>query len=231
VLDTRTGALLRTLPLAGEPDTLVVDERTARVFVANRGAGMVSVLDAHDGTLLRTVTIGGQPTALAVDERRGRVYVVDGGAGTLSLLDAHSGRLLCTVPVDPTPNPDYALPDALAVDAARDRVYLSTWGPLAQGPGGLTLGGPGTLWVLDARTGTVRRRLTVGVAPQAVAVDERSGRVVVVNGGGVIRAPQSWLTAWTQQARAWLPWLGRVAPAPPTPACVPGSVSVIATPA
>ena len=189
------------------------------------------MLDAHDGTLLRAVTIGGQPTALAVDERRGRVYVVNAGEGTLCLLDARSGTLLHTVPVDPTPNPDYVLPDTLAVDAARDRVYLSTWGPLVRVQGGLTVRGAGLLSVLDARTGALLRRLTVGVAPQAVAVDQRSGRVVVVNAGGVVRAPQSWLTAWTQGARASLPWLGRVAPSPPPHALVPGSVSVIDGPA
>jgi YVTN family beta-propeller protein len=228
VLDSRSGALLRTTPLGGGPSALAVDERTARVFVANSNDGTVSALDAHNGTLLRTITIGDQPTALAVDERRGRAYVVDADAGTLSLLDATGGTLLRTVRVDPTPSLAYPLPCALAVDEARDRVYLSTWGPLVPAHNELTLRGMGTLYVLDARTGTVLRRIAVGVAPVAVAVEEVSGRIVVVNYGGVVaRNTDGWSEQWTRRLRAWLPWLGRLA-APASPSIrVPGSVSMI----
>jgi YVTN family beta-propeller protein len=228
VLDTRTGALLRTIPLGGESSALAVDERTARVFVANSSSGTVSLFDAHDGTLLRTITIGGQPNALAVDERRGRVYVVNADAGTLSLLDAASGTLLRTVRVDPTPSVAYPLPYALAVDEARDRVYLSTWGGLESINGALALPGNGWLYVLDARTGAVLRRIVVGVAPVAVAVEEVSGRIVVVNHGGVVaRDTDGWSEQWTRRLRAWLPWLGRLAAPALPPIRVPGSVSVI----
>jgi YVTN family beta-propeller protein len=231
VLDTRTGALLRTITLRGESSALAVDERTARVFVANGSSGMVSLLDAHDGTLLRTITIGGQPTALAVlavDERRGRVYVINADDGTLSLLDATGGTLLRTVRVDATPSLVYPLPYTLAVDQARDRVYLSTWGGLGPSYEGIALRGNGTLYVLDARTGTVLRRIEVGVAPVAVAVEEVSGRIVVVNHGGVVaRNTDGWSEQWTRRLRAWLPWLGRLAAPASPPIRVPGSVSVI----
>lgn len=228
VLDTRTGALVRVTPVGSGPDALVVDGRTARVFVANSGAGTVSVLDVHDGTLLRTIPLGGQPTTLAVDERRARVYVACAAAGTLSLLDARSGTLLATRRVDPFASAAYTLPDALAVDAARDRVYLSTDGPLVPGPRGLTLRGNGMLYVLDARTGTVVRRITVGVAPQAVAVDESSGRVVVINSGGeVLHWADGWLEEGLRRLRVWLPWLSRVTPSAPSITRVPGSVSVL----
>jgi hypothetical protein len=82
--------------------------------------------------------------------------------------------------------------------------------------------------VLDARTGTVRRHIAVGVAPRAVGVDERSGQVVVVNGGGeVLRAPADWGALWLGRLRQWLPWLGRGAAPQPTTEHVPGSVSLI----
>jgi YVTN family beta-propeller protein len=226
LLDTRTGALLQRTQVGSGPDALAVDERSARVFVASSTAGTLSVLDARSGTLLRTVTLGGRPSALAVDERRRRVYVAD--AGTLSVLDATSGALVRTVRVEPTPRLVYALSYALAVDAARDRVYLSTDGPVVQGPSGPTLQGDGTLYILDARTGAVRGRIAVGVAPQALAVAASSGRVVVANGGGaVLRAPADWGALWLGRLRQWLPWLGRGAAPQPTTARVPGSVSLI----
>jgi DNA-binding beta-propeller fold protein YncE len=228
MLDTRTGALLHVTAVGSGPSALAVDPMTGRVFVACEGDATVRVLDARSGAPLRTVTLPAAPSALAVDERRGRVYVISAAAGLLSLLDARTGALLATRRVDPFASAAYARPDALAVDEARDRVYLSTDGPLGPGPRGPTLRGNGTLYVVDARTGAVLRRIAVGVAPQAVAVDARSGRVVVLNGGGeVLRPLADWSAPWIGRLRQWLPELGRGAPPQPTTERAPGSVSLI----
>jgi DNA-binding beta-propeller fold protein YncE len=230
VLDTRTGALLHVTAVGSGPSALAVDPVSRRVFVACAGDATVRVLDASSGAPLRTVRLDAAPSALAVDARRGRVYVASAAAGTLSLLDARSGTLLHTLRLDPFASVAYALPDVLAVDEARDRVYLTTYGPLEQVDGALALRGEGTLYVLDARTGAPLRRIAVGVAPRAIAVDEASGRVVVGNGGGmVLRAPAGWGEPWIGRLRAWLPWLGHFATPAPVLARVPGSVSVIET--
>lgn len=226
VLDARSGALLRTIPVGSGADTLAVDARTGRVFVGNRLTGTVGVLDARDSTWLRTVVVGGQPSALAVDQRRGRVYVVTGDSGTVSVLDAARGRLLRTVQVAPHPRLGYPLPDPLAVDEGRDRVYVTMGGGLEPVGGSLVVRGQGTLTVLDARSGAVRRRLGVGVAPLALA--EGSGQVVVVNRGGVVAVPtDDWLAQGARRLQVWLPWLGRIGPHRPAVVRVPGSVSVI----
>lgn len=228
VLDTRSGALIRRTPLGLGSSPLAVDPSSGRVFVACTDDDSVRVLDARSGAPLRTVTLGVAPSALAVDERRRRVYVVSAAAGTLSLLDARTGALLATRRVDPFARAAYPLPEALAVDAARDRVYLSTYGPTDHGPNGLTLRGNGTLYVLDATTGAVLRKITVGVAPQAVAVDKHSGRVVVLNGGGMVtQTPEGWGAPWLGRLRAWLPWWGHVARPASSITQAPGSVSVI----
>jgi hypothetical protein len=65
----------------------------------------------------------------------------------------------------------------------------------------------------------------VGVAPQAVEVG--SGRVVVVNSGGLLRAPQGWLERWRRSVARWMPWLGRIVLRGPDVVLVPGSVQVI----
>jgi DNA-binding beta-propeller fold protein YncE len=229
VLDTRTGALLRVTVVGSGPEALALDPKAGRAFVACAGDDTVWVLDARSGALVRTITLDVAPTALAVDARRGRVYVASAATGTLSLLDAASGALLRTLRIDPRIDPLAGVAYALAVDEARDRVYLSTSGPLEQGPSGLVPRGGGTLNVLDARTGTVLRRIAVGAAPQAVAVEAGSGRVVVVNrGGAVMRTPDGWGEPWVGRLRAWLPWLGRFTKPVPSLTHVPGSVSLIA---
>jgi DNA-binding beta-propeller fold protein YncE len=227
VLDTRSGTVIGRISVGSDASALAVDPTSGHVFVACTD-DTVRMLDARTGAPLRTVTLEAAPSALAVDERRGRIYVISAAAGTLSLLDAQTGAPLATRRIDPTADPSFALPDALAVDEVRDRVYLSTFGPLGPGLHGRTLRGNGTLYVLEARTGAVLRRIAVGVAPVAVAVDERSGQVVVVNGGGeVLRAPADWGALWIGRLRQWLPWLGRGAAPQPTTERVSGSVSVI----
>jgi hypothetical protein len=82
--------------------------------------------------------------------------------------------------------------------------------------------------VLDARTGAVLYRIAVGVAPQAIAEEESSERVVVVNrGGAVVHPADDWLAQGARRLQARLPWLERLAPRPPSNYHAPGSVSLI----
>jgi len=123
-LDGRTGRLLRTAPVGQNPNTIVADEGTGRVFALNAGnnqgdVGTVSVLDARSGAVLRTTTVGYQPNGAAIDARRGLVFVANGGGSTVSVLDARNGRLRGTWRVVDGPG-------AVVVDARTDHVFVSS---------------------------------------------------------------------------------------------------------
>lgn len=224
VLDTRSGALLRTVRVGASPVALAVDARTGRAFVVAADDNTLSVLDTRDGRVRRTVAVGIMPVAVAVNVRRHRVYVVNAGDGTLSLLDARTGTLRHTRPLAPAAGAFALAPYALAVDEARDRVYVTAWGRLDQA--GVFVG-KGRLFVLDAREGTVLRSIVVGVAPRVVTVESGSGRIVVVDSGGMVRAPQGWLERCRQAVAGWTPWLGRIAPPALDVVQVPGRVQVL----
>ncbi len=227
VLDTRSGTLVRTVVVGRDAAALAVDGTTARVFVANSAADTVSVLDTRTGVVLRTVRVGGAPAALAVDARDGHVFVANSDDGTLSMLDAGSGVLRHTVAVFLAPTiRAVTQPYALVVDEARARVYVTACGGLDRS--GLRTGS-GHLAVLDARSGALLRTLPLGVAPRAVAVQEGSGRLIVVDSGGVLPAAPRGAAPWLQRVMGWVPWLGRLVPRPPVASRVPGSVSVIGT--
>lgn len=122
-LDGRTGRLLHTAGVGQNPNTMVVDEATGRVFALNMGNnqgddGTVSVLDARSGLLLRTTTVGYQPDGAAVDVGRNRVFVSDGGGATISILDARDGRVRGTWRV-------VSGPGAVAVDERTGRVFVN----------------------------------------------------------------------------------------------------------
>jgi DNA-binding beta-propeller fold protein YncE len=46
--------------------------------------------------------------------------------------------------------------------------------------------GTGSIDIVNAATGAVLCTVPVGVAPRALAIDERTGRTVVVNAGGPV---------------------------------------------
>jgi DNA-binding beta-propeller fold protein YncE len=83
ILDSRTAAVLRTVPAAQSPRALAVDAQSGQLFVATCGSpttpGSLLVLDARSGALRRTLPLGVCPTALAVDQQRGRLVVADAG--------------------------------------------------------------------------------------------------------------------------------------------------------
>src|ERR687885_94397 len=123
--------------------------------------------------LVRTVAVGRMPSAMAVDTRRGRVFVADEGANSVSMLDARRGRLLRTVPVGPAPT-------GIAVDAQAGHVLIVNQGTFQPAPAFYSHE-HGTVTVLDARSGTVLRTVTVGYGPRALALDARRGRAFVAN--------------------------------------------------
>lgn len=218
LLDARMGRLLRQIALGGEPEMVAVDGRVGHAFVADTMGDRVSVIDTRTDAVLATTPVGLRPSALVVDEREGHVFVANEEDGTVSMLDAASGAVLRTIAVAPHPS-------ALAVDERRGRIVVASVGPLAAYG---IVRGHGSVCVLDAVTGAVRRSVAVGVGPRSLAVDERSGRIVVVNTGGAVQPSPGWLDQWLQRLPSWLRRPPRRAPATTV---APGSVSVITLPA
>ena len=118
VLDTRTGAAVRTVSVGRSLDAIVVNARTGRAFLADSGAGAVHVLGHAPRRYVRTVRVGAEPL-VAVDARRQRVVVAS--ATGLSVLDARSGRVRRRAPL--------ALDaDALVVDERTGHVFIVSVG-------------------------------------------------------------------------------------------------------
>ena len=81
-----------------------------------------------------------------------------------------------------------AIDAAVAIDARRHRAYVVSQvygGPIPPHhyyPYGNRPLGRGHLSVFDTRTGQLLRTIAVGYGPQAVVIDESSGRVYISNG-------------------------------------------------
>ncbi len=162
VLDEDSLALLRAVPTGNFPRSPAVDERTARVFVANQASGTMNILDARTGRLLRTVAVGrgplGPSAAPVVDEAAGRVFFAAyGSRDNVVMLDAASGAVLRRVTVS-------ALPEVIAVDRRIGRVIVA---------------GAGSASVLDARTGAVLSTTALPGSPGKLLADESGHRAFI----------------------------------------------------
>ncbi len=133
------------------------------IRIADGARGYVAMLDGRSGRVLRTVAAGGYPMPL-VDDPAGRGVAVGDQDGTVRLLDAATGRVRWATRAGSGLG--------LAVDARTGAVVV------ADGPAD-------RVNVLDARGGAVLLTIPVspGAHPDIVAVDPRSGRIVVAGPG------------------------------------------------
>jgi len=175
-LDARTGAVIGASGVGAAPRSVAIDARTRRAFIPNTSDGTVSVLETVGGRVIATSPVGAGPTAVAVDAWTQRAFVANSAANTVTVLDARTGVALGAVAVG-------SWPQTLAVATWTSRVFV------VNGVGG-------TVSVLDARTGTRLRTVAVGAprpravgetSPVDVLVDERGGRVFVLNGSDLDR--------------------------------------------
>ena len=191
ILDTHTGATVRTLTLGGQvPYAMVVDTVTSRLFVATGPmppntpgeGGNVRVLDTRTGALVRTVPLHTippfTPGALAMDETAGRVFVAltdftsQSALGTLWVLDATTGAVVRAVAAGRGAA-------TLAVDAPAHHLFV------------MSRGGDPVVRVLDTRTGAFVRSLTVGSGFGLLAVDERRGHLFFFADGTPAKGQQA----------------------------------------
>ena len=175
VLLARSGG--GVLTVGPRPSTLLLDDRTGRLFVASGEEQAVRVVALPGFTLLRTTRVGikaprtgAEPSLLALDRRDGHLFVANESdstrwpAGTVSMLDSTTGALLHVAFVG-------GWPESVGVDERLGRVYVTNFSTP-------------TITALDSRRGTViwTRTLAAGgtaVAP-SMAVDTLLGHLLVL---------------------------------------------------
>ena len=74
MFDTRSLASVKTVPVDGNPDGILFDAFSGRVFVLSHRAPNATVLNAADGAVVGTIDLGGAPEQ-AVSDGKGHVFV------------------------------------------------------------------------------------------------------------------------------------------------------------
>jgi YVTN family beta-propeller protein len=166
VFDLDTLQVKRELAVKGtNPDAILYDPATRKLYTFNGKSQDVSVFDAANGKLLSTIPVGGKPEFAATDGKR--VYVNIEDKDEIVAIDAGADRVLAHWPLAGCDEPS-----GLALDATHARLF--------------SVCGNRTMMVTDSASGKVVARIAIGDHPDAAYYDAGTATVFSSNGAGTL---------------------------------------------
>ncbi|MDP4245728.1 MAG: YncE family protein [Bacteroidota bacterium] len=164
--DLVTMKTLKTIPITGkDPDAILYDPFTRRVFTFDGDSQDASVIDAATLTQVGSISLGGTPE-FAVSNGQGLVYNNVEDKNVMNVIDAASLKILHSFPLSPCGGPT-----GLALDKTNQRLFA-----VCRQNKGMT--------VLDANTGKVITTVPIGAGVDAVVYDPGEGLIYCSNGDG-----------------------------------------------
>ena len=122
VVDIASGKVIASIPVGLEPEGVAVAPNGRWVFVTNESDNAVSVIDTRTLKVVRSVPVGKRPRDIAFAPDSSVAYVtgeLDASLYRISLQGNEPARRVLQLRKE-------ALPMALALDAERKRLYMST---------------------------------------------------------------------------------------------------------
>jgi DNA-binding beta-propeller fold protein YncE len=164
--DLKTLAVIEKLRVGDDPNGIIYDSRTQRVFSADRGSRRVTAIDAKTGKIAGAIEdLGGRTEHLAADEA-GHVFLNMQDVGKLHELDAQSLKVMETWPLDPP----CGQPSSMDVDRIHNRIFVGCRS--------------GLFTVVDGVTGKIVATQPIGLGVDALEYDPKTELIYVSTGGG-----------------------------------------------
>lgn len=174
MFDLKTLAVLNKERIGDDPNGIIYDPFTKRIFSADRGSQRLTAIDAKTGKIAGAVdNLGGRTEHLASDEA-GHVFLNMQDVGKLHKIDAKKLQLLETWSIAPR----CGQPSSMDIDRAHNRVFIGCRGNGPSQPSAPTL-----LAVVDASNGKVVATQPIGAGVDALEFDAKTGLIYVSTGG------------------------------------------------
>ncbi len=170
VIDVAQQKVVRTIPVAGDPYTILLSLDGGFLYVTQPTIGRFSVIAANTGKTICSASLPGQPKLLASDPITNSLYVAGNGATRVSALDPSTCAVQHTFNAD---SPVYGLAVAILSDL----------------PGGgsnqLWVAGTNALTVFDDHTGHLLGSIPIEGGPQYVSIPPGDTVYVTTRQGSV----------------------------------------------
>jgi len=166
MFDLKTDKVLAEIPSAKNPDGIIYDPATQRVFAFNGGSNSATAVNAATGKVAGTVDLGGGPEFAAAD---GNGYVFDNLEDESQVLKINARELKVE---DRWPTAPCSSPSSMAIDRANRRLFVGCRSKV--------------MAVVNADTGQVITTLPIGDHVDATAFDPDTKLIFNSNGEGTI---------------------------------------------
>lgn len=167
VINLQTLALIADVKITGQnPDAIIYDQFSKKIFVFNGGSANATVLDATTNEVVATIPLEGKPEFPASDGK-GKVYVNIEDKSLISVIDVKSMKVEKSWPIAPGEEPS-----GLALDNETHRLFSVCSNKL--------------MVVVDALDGHVVTTLPIGSGCDGVKFDPGLKRAYSSNGDGTM---------------------------------------------
>ena len=166
IFDLKTLKAIGKVQTDANPDAIVYEPVTKRVFTFNGRGKNATAINAADGTVAGTIPLGGKPEFAAVDGK-GTIYVNNEDTSELHHLDAQSLKELHKWPLAPCKSPS-----GLSMDTKNRRLYAVCDDKVSV--------------VVNADTGKVVATPTIGDGPDAAGFDPATNYFFASCGEGLL---------------------------------------------
>jgi YVTN family beta-propeller protein len=166
VFDRHTLQSLARIPVGTNPDAILYEPTTKRVFAFNGGSRDVSVIDAQTRSVIRTLRLDGKPE-LAVADRHGAVYLNLEDTSEIVKIDANLLNIEARWSLAPCEHPT-----GLSMDDQRRRLFVGCANHL--------------MAIVDADQGRVVATVPIGGRCDGTAFDPDLDLAFSSNGDGTV---------------------------------------------
>jgi DNA-binding beta-propeller fold protein YncE len=166
IFDLKSLKTLGTVNTGKNPDAIVYDAVTKRVFTFNGASKDATSFAAADGVVAGTLPLGGKPEFAAADGK-GKIFVNIEDTSELAEIDAQALQVLHRWPLAPCESPS-----GLAMDRKNRRLFLGCENKM--------------MAVVNADTGKIIATPAIGQGVDATAYDPGTGFALSSNGEGTL---------------------------------------------
>lgn len=166
IFDLKTLAVIGTAKTGINPDGILYEPTTQRVFAFNGGSHNATVIDAKEGSVVGTIDVGGKPE-FPVTDGKGRVFVNIEDKNEILSIDPKGMTVKARWSIAPAESPS-----GLAIDTENHRLFAVCDGK--------------KMPVLNYDSGRVVATVNIGDGPDAVAYDAALHTAFSSNGDGTV---------------------------------------------
>jgi DNA-binding beta-propeller fold protein YncE len=166
IFDLKTLATSGKVKVGQNPDAIIFDPATKRVFTFNGKSNDSTVLDGEKGTVLGTIKLDGKPE-FAASDGKGEVFVNIEDKSEIEAIDANKMEVKAKWPLAPCTEPS-----GLALDRKNRRLFSGCDNKM--------------MAIVNADDGKVVATLPIGEGVDATAFDDDTGLAFASCGEGVL---------------------------------------------